>query len=206
MTESTPLSPTERLWLEHQFAAPGAVERTVAFDPAAYERESLLQWMANGRSPGTWCKAVGAPRDIAHRRRMVAQWVADDPDFAALYDASADVGVDSLLEDVLAIVDDDSRDAIETVGPKGDVRRVPNPVAVQRARLRVDARFRLAETLVPGRFARMQRVAIGGDPAAPPVQISDHARHERLRLLVLQALARRETQLQVTDGQSTDSK
>lgn len=201
MTESTHLSATERVWLEHQFAAPGAAERALVFDPAAYERESLLQWMANGRSPGSWCKVVGHPRDIAHRRRLIAQWVADDPDFAQLYDASADVGVDSLLEEVLAIVDDDSNDTIETVGKNGDARTAPNPVAVQRARLRVDARFRLAEALVPGRFARMQRVAIGGDPSAPPVQFSDDARHERLRLLVLQTLQRREAkQLQVTDA------
>ena len=66
----------------------------------------------------------------------VFRWLRDHPDFREMYVIAKQEQVEILMDECFEIVDDTSNDLIVTK----DGRKIPNPVAVQRAKLRVNYR------------------------------------------------------------------
>lgn len=94
-------------------------------------------------------------------RKVVIEWLAEGrADFRDRYARAREAQADLLAEQIVTIADDDYRDE----------NGVLDGVAVQQARLRVDARKWITSKIMPKRYG--DRVEVSGDPDRPLVQIS----------------------------------
>lgn len=105
--------------------------------------EDILSWIARGRSLNSFCRQPGRPNIST-----VIRWLDADPAFARSYARAREMQADALIDEILDIADDFSGDAY--VDAKGK-RRVDHE-AINRSRLRVDARFRLAAAMHPRKY------------------------------------------------------
>src|SRR6187401_1965628 len=78
----------------------------------------------------------------------VFRWLRDHPDFREMYVIAKQEQVEILMDECFEIVDDTSDDLIVT----DDGRTILNPVAVQRAKLRVNYRKWIASKLLPRKY------------------------------------------------------
>ena len=97
----------------------------------------------------------------------VWEWQKNNPAFSETIARAREVGFDVIAAECLDIADDRSGDA-QLVGREGEEREVCNTEFVQRARLRIDTRLKLLAKWDPKRYG--DKVAVGGDPDAPPIQ------------------------------------
>lgn len=109
--------------------------------------------------------------------RTIYDWMKKDD---SLGDASVglsasiayarDVGYDNLAEECLAIADDANNDYMERIGPNGQTAGwMLNGDHVQRSKLRIETRLKLLAKFHPKKYG--DKVQVGGDADAPPVQI-----------------------------------
>lgn len=101
------------------------------------------------------CDAIASsPKGIARlcienphwpNKDTIFTWLKDNKDFSDQYVRAKQVQVECVVDELLEIADDDSKDCI--IDAEGEV--VFNSQAVQRARLRIDTRKWLACKLVP---------------------------------------------------------
>ena len=90
------------------------------------------------------------------------KWLDDNPDFRDTFEHAKQFLADILIDDIKEIADDARNDFMMTKkGPK------LNKEAVMRSKLRVDARFRLAEKLFPRRFGSKVTQEITGAEGKP---------------------------------------
>lgn len=87
----------------------------------------------------------------------VLRWLREKEDFRAQYVRAKEEQADFLAEEMLEIADDDTDDILETEQGKSG-----NPVSVQRARLRVDARKWAASKLKPKKYGDKMDVTSDG--------------------------------------------
>jgi hypothetical protein len=81
-----------------------------------------------------------------------------------------DVGYDKMAEECLEIADDGSNDWMEKLDKSGQpVGWLLNGDHVQRSKLRIETRLKLLAKFNPKRYG--DKVLVGGDLNAPPVQI-----------------------------------
>ena len=95
----------------------------------------------------------------------VRQWVMDNPDFAAQYAKSRDLGLDAMADELFDIADDGTNDT--QVDEDGAV--LTNHDVIARSRLRVDTRKWYLSKLAPKRYG--EKLALQGDPENP-VQVA----------------------------------
>jgi len=162
--------------------------RPTLLTPERWER--ILREQANGRFLSVIsrdARAGGTPwGEEADPQfpepQTIRLWVASDPAlFSDLARARA-MGVDSLLEEVPEIMDDGRNDFV--MGKDG---LMYNAEHVQRSRLRVEGRFKLAAILDPRRYGA--KLELAGDPKNPvlPTDPRKLSRDE-LRAIVLREL------------------
>jgi hypothetical protein len=91
----------------------------------------------------------------------VKRWLEKYPDFRAQYQASKAIQADELLDEVLEIADDTSQDEIfiesEDKDGKG-AKRVPNNEFIQRSKLRVETRLKIAALIAPKKYGAKTEV------------------------------------------------
>ncbi len=84
--------------------------------------------------------------------RTVLNWLRDDPDFRRKYALAKQLQTDLLMEEILAIADDASKDVI-TIQGKEKTWGIPNRARISRDWLRVKTRMWLAGQLMPKKYA-----------------------------------------------------
>lgn len=87
----------------------------------------------------------------------VHRWLAADPVFCESYLRARERQADLIFDECLEIADDASGD-VKTVGREGEEREVCDSEFVQRAKLRIDTRMRMAGKLAPKKYGDRQTV------------------------------------------------
>lgn len=91
--------------------------------------------------------------------RTVHRWLAANETFRQSYLRARERQADTIFDECLEIADDKSQD-LKVVGRDDDEREVCNTEFVQRAKLRIDTRLRMAGKLAPKKYG--DRLELGG--------------------------------------------
>lgn len=117
---------------------------SVTFSPEIAAR--ICAEMTDGKSLRSICDQDGMPTRVS-----VWLWRGSNPDFAAQFDAASREGARAMVDDIMAISDNDVLD--------------PND-----KRIRVDTRKWIASKVLPKVYG--DKLAIGGNDDGVPIQIS----------------------------------
>lgn len=117
----------------------------------------IIEMLLEGQSMRSICALEDMPS-----KATVFRWMKHSPKFRADYELAKQYDADWLIDEIKDIADDSASDWIDT-----EAGKVFNKEAVQRSRLRVDARFKLAEKLFPKRFGAKVTQEITGQNGAP---------------------------------------
>jgi hypothetical protein len=82
-------------------------------------------------------------------RNTIMRWLLEKEEFSGMYAKAKMAQVDLMVEDIIAISDDNSRDTLIKIDSKGNEYEACNSEWIARSRLRVDSRKWLASKLVP---------------------------------------------------------
>jgi hypothetical protein len=115
---------------------PGRPAEPVPADVAA----EVLHWIGQGKTLRAFCRQDGKPS-----YRTIYDWLDKDEDFTARFARARDLGEDVIAQECLAIADDDSNDV------SGELQ-MPNNVAVNRAKLRIETRLKLLAKWNPKKY------------------------------------------------------
>lgn len=91
----------------------------------------------------------------------VHRWLGQNEDFRESYLRARARQADLIFDECLEIADDASRD-VKTVGREGEESEVCNTEFVQRAKLRIDTRMRMAGKLAPKKYGDKLDIDHGG--------------------------------------------
>lgn len=167
--------------------------------PSTYDAEKAMEIctrIALGQSLASICKLEGFPCEAT-----VLKWLHDTEQhdgmpFIKLYARAREIQADSLFDSIIDIADDTSNDII-TLPPEeggdGNGKTVLNPVAVSRAKVRIEARFRLCGKLNPKRYGDKLEAYISGPDGGPiettiiPANRLDRESRDRLREILATA-------------------
>ena len=133
--------------------------------PTLYSDElsaTICARIADGQSVREICRDEAMPC-----MSTVFNWLAGNSEFLERYARAKEAQAEHLAEDILDIADDGSNDWIQRAGKDGETFWVENGEALQRSRLRVDARKWLLSKLLPKKYG--DKLALGGDSNAPLV-------------------------------------
>lgn len=100
------------------------------------QTQLICDLLVDGRSFSHICAAIDVPK------QSIARWIRENPKFRHQYRKAKRQQAQFAVDEILEIADDDSKDVI------GELQ-MPNGVAVQRAKLRIDTRMKLAAKLLP---------------------------------------------------------
>lgn len=152
--------------------------------------EALLTWIAQGRMLTHFCELPDSPS-----MTTVYNWLRKDKEFAAAYAHAREVGFDVLAEACLDIADDSSQDTMHTEqGERCDTEWVA------RSKLRIWTRLELLKRWDPKRYGEMQKIAVGGDKDAPPIQLTEVQRAAKVRSIIAVAVQRKQLAIGGPDG------
>jgi hypothetical protein len=103
--------------------------------------------------------------------RRCNQWLRQYPEFNQLYQSAIHDRLNIFEEEVLKIADDMQRD-FKTIIKNGIVKRVPDPEQVQRAKLRIEVRFRHLKAMRPQRWGDVQTLKVKNEDEFDPSNFS----------------------------------
>lgn len=125
--------------------------KSVGRPPAKFNQKTadkFCGFLAIGESMRTVCARPGMPA-----RTTIFKWLRENEEFTNQYARAKEEAADALVEEILDIADDGTNDWMEKFGKKGDsLGWVVNGEAVQRSRVRIDARKFLAMKLKPKKY------------------------------------------------------
>ncbi len=143
--------------------------------PSTYTDElaaKILGRIANGESLRSICEYDDMPA-----RSTVFKWVFEKKEFSDQYDKARAMQAEGMADEILDISDDGTNDWMERRNDDGEITGYQvNGEAIQRSRLRVDARKWVASRLLPKKYG--DKLAVGGDPDAPPIQTENVSSRE----------------------------
>ena len=117
----------------------------------------------------------------------VIRWLARDENFAQRYARAREMQAEVLADQMLEIADDGTNDWMAKRDREGNVTGWQlNGEAVARSKLRLEQRRWYAEKLRPKVYGA--KVAVGGDPDAPPIRTTTQLDVSNLSLEELEAL------------------
>lgn len=119
--------------------------------------DAICEGIAQGKSARTMCVEAGIGQTT------LWQWLEDDTEFQKQYARAKDKCADLYAEEIIEIADESANDFYI----KEDGTRSIDNEAVQRSRLRVDARKWYASKLAPKRYGDKVINEIQGDPDRP---------------------------------------
>jgi hypothetical protein len=126
----------------------------------------ICQELAEGRSLRSICKEDGMPH-----AGTVCRWLATSTTFREQYAKAREAQADALFEEVLDIADEQcttvraDKHGTKDDDGNGNTEVIFDSVAVQRNRLRVDARKWMAGKLRPKKYG--ERIELAGDENSP---------------------------------------
>ena len=124
-------------------------KRSSKYGPEIVER--ICAEIAVGKSMREICRAADMP-DM----RTAFRWLAAHSEFQQVYARAREAQADYLAEEILEIADDGKNDWVE----RQDGSAAVNNEAVQRSRLRVDARKWLMSKLMPKKYGEKQEITL----------------------------------------------
>ena len=172
--------------------------------PPTYSDEladRICEEIAQGRSLNSLCKQDNFPSMTA-----VINWLADPSKarFVAKYARARQAQADAIFDECLEIADDCSTDVVQ-VERNGRLVTEANPAAIQRARLRIDARKWIAGKLRPDKYGDKVLLAgaDGGELSVTSRQVIDIAgmskdQRDTLRAIMREAQSRANNMIDVT--------
>lgn len=89
----------------------------------------------------------------------VFKWLGESPRFSDQYARAREAQMEARMDEVLEIADDGTND-VEEIEENGRVVRRTNHDVIQRSRLRVDTRIRLAEKMSPKKYGARMDVTV----------------------------------------------
>lgn len=139
--------------------------------PSEYTVEAaaaICAEIACGKSVREICRADEMPA-----MSTIFSWLSKHSDFAEQYVRAREAQADYLAEELLEIADDGSNDWMERQGKDGETSGyVVNGEAVQRSKLRVDARKWLMSKLQPKKYGDKLQAELTGKDGGP-IQTED---------------------------------
>lgn len=114
---------------------------------------AICAMLMSGKSLRTICATPGMPGKFA-----VLEWLGKYPEFASQYARAREIQADTLADEIVDISDDGTNDYM---ADKDGVAAY-NAEAVQRSRLRVDARKWFASKLAPKKYGEKLDLNHGG--------------------------------------------
>ena len=110
----------------------------------------------------------GADREILPSNVTFCEWLSKDDELAKQYARATELRAEALLDEMLDIVDDSSKDkVIDDLDDEIKIERTNNE-AIQRSRLRYDARKWLVSKLNPKKYGDKIDVTSGGEKLNTP--------------------------------------
>lgn len=125
--------------------------------------DKICEALADGHSLRTICQADDMPH-----RATVFRWLAhkDNQQFRDQYAHAREEQAETVIDEMFDIADDGRNDWMEKIAPNGKpIGWVLNGEAVQRSRIRIEARQWYAGKVKPKKYGT--KVELGGDPNAP---------------------------------------
>lgn len=113
----------------------------------------ILERIADGESLKAICEDEGMPS-----KSTVFKWLSENDTFSDMYVRAREIQADALFDDILTIADDGRNDWMERKDAEDEnMGWRENGEALQRSRLRIDARKWMAAKLRPKKYGeRMQ--------------------------------------------------
>ena len=121
--------------------------------------EQVVVWLASGKTLRDFCRLPGMPH-----YSTIYDWLDKDDEFTQRFARARATGEDVISQECLSIADDDTRDV------SGELE-IPNGVAVQRDKLRIDTRLKLLAKWSPKKWGDKVQTEISG-PAGGPLEVS----------------------------------
>ncbi len=143
------------IYMVNQTGRPSAFSEDIA--------DTICERLADGESLRAICAEEGMPS-----KSMVFRWLGQHEAFRDQYERARETQADAIFDEILDIADDGSNDWMErktSDGSAGDV--ILNGEAIQRSRLRVDARKWMAGKLRPKKYGDKVAVEATGKDGAP---------------------------------------
>jgi hypothetical protein len=137
--------------------------------PSTFTQEiadRICERIADGESLRSICLDEGMPN-----KATVFRWLATNQIFRDQYAHARETQVETLVDEIPDIADDGSNDYMEKSDDKGKTHYVLNGEAVQRSKLRVDARKWIAAKMLPKKYGeKIETTLQGPDGGAIPVK------------------------------------
>lgn len=89
-------------------------------------------------------------------KSTICRWLAIHKDFRDHYTDAMQIRAEMEADYILDIADDGCNDFVEREDKKGNVKVMVDMENIMRSRLRVDARFKIAENLLPHKYGKKQ--------------------------------------------------
>lgn len=176
------------------------MSRVTAFDQDIAVR--ICTRIAEGEGLVQICKDADFPAVST-----VYRWIASNPEFQRLYELAREDQADTLGDQILEI-SDEAPIVVKRDDNGEEVEVVLDAAAIQRQRLRVDARKFVAAKLKPKRWGdRVEHVGAGGAPLIPDDPLSKLEAARRIAFVLAQAehIARDPALLPPPDGHHGES-
>jgi len=160
--------------------------------PTAYTEklaDEILRRIASGE-PLSWiCEEEGMPA-----AKTVMGWRRQKPDFDTGYIDARAMQADTLLEEILDIVDDGRNDWMEKELSSGRIVEVTNHENIARSKLRAETRFKLMAAMNPKKFGdKTQLDLTNSDGSLKPAEMTDEQKAVKIAA-IMAAAARRQAQ------------
>lgn len=118
----------------------------------------ILERIADGESLKAICEDEGMPS-----KSTVFKWLAEIAGFSDMYVRAREIQADALFDDILTIADDGRNDWMERKDAEDEnMGWRENGEALQRSRLRIDARKWMAAKLRPRKYGEKLELEHGG--------------------------------------------
>lgn len=129
--------------------------------PSSYTKEigdEICNRIAEGESLRSICRDEHMP----HRRTVINWALTDGHTFFAQYAKARDIQADAMVDEITDITDDASNDWMERESKKGNIEIICNNEAVNRSRLRFEARKWIAGKIRPKKYGEKYFSEISG--------------------------------------------
>jgi len=124
----------------------------------------ICERLVEGESLRAICREDGMPS-----QSMVFRWLETHESFREQYTRARDMQADTFADELTEISDDARNDWMKRNHGEDDPGWVANGEHIQRSRLRIETRKWIASKLKPKKYG--DKMALGGDPDAPPIQM-----------------------------------
>jgi hypothetical protein len=137
----------------------------IRFDAGKKTKEQVINRIVAGLAEGETLRAMCRENGMPNYS-TVYDWIKADAEISQRIACAREAGYDCISEQILEIIDDSSFD---TIANDEGVERT-NSEVVARSKLRAEMRLKLLAKWSPKKYG--DKLAIGGDADAPPIQQS----------------------------------